>query len=344
MIILTLLAIAIVGGALVVCLPLLLAFGIHHIPGSQLVGTQLSTQQRAVRLEVVRTFLDGMAEGIRGHYPPAQPRLNDVDYLTPFRVEGLCTGLSLAGRLRPWGARKALAEFLNLHQRYRFLLVLGKGFARGVEVMWRGPMRSEPRIPVDRLDALYADGYGFQQMVFHYVRNPSVLSQGLRLEDRWRAGFYEGAGRALWFLKRDTNDFLAALSGLPAECRSECEIGYGIAAGFAGVRQVSQTQFQAPGPDSTSFKNIRVGLVIGLFARYDVDAEYTSSLLRSQDLHKLLMLVEQVHESFIRLWAMGFEYYAWRNEIMRLVQDSANDAFADHLDLAYGNAGQSYAR
>jgi hypothetical protein len=339
MIILTLLAGGVLGGALLVFLPRLLAFGIRRIPSSQLVGNQLSTEQRAARVEVVRTFLDGMADGILGRYPLAQVRLNDADFLKPFRVEGTCTGLSLACRLKPWHARKSLADFCEHNQRYKFLIALGKGFARGIETTWRGRLRSEPETPADRLDPLFADGYGFQQMVFHYARNASVLCEGLRLENRWRAGFYEGAGRALWFLKRDTNDFLAALAGLPSDFRSECEIGYGIAAGFAGIRHVSQTQFLGSGHDSTRFRNIRVGLVIGLFARYDIDAEYTSSLLRGQDLHKLLMLVEQVHQSFLRLWASGFDYYAWRDELKRLIQDTADDAFADDLNLAYRNAG-----
>jgi hypothetical protein len=338
MIVSILFAIAIFGGALLLYLPRLLAFGIRHIPGSRLVGSQLSTGQRAVRLEVVRTFLDGMAAGMLARYPLAQAQLNDLDYLSPFRVEGACTGLSLACRLRPWRARRSLTEFLNDNQRYRFLLVLGKGFARGIEATWRGPLHSESKLPPDRLDALYADGYGFQQMVFHYARNASVLNKGLPLEARWRAGFYEGAGRALWFLKKDVNDFLVALSGLPAEFQSECEIGYGIAAGFAGIRQVSQTQFHGSRHDSAQFRNIRVGLVIGLFARYDIDAEYTSSLLRGQDLAGLLMLVEQVHESFLRLWATGFDYYAWRDELKCLIEDSPDDMFAAHVDLAYRSA------
>jgi len=327
---------------LAIALPYLLAFGVRHMPPSRLITGEFSAQQKAVRLQVVTTFLEGMAQGLRMQFPLRPLPSTDLDFLQPFQVEGACTGLCLACLMRPWRAPRRLTKFLESNQRYRFLLVLGSGFARGIEQSWRGLLRDQPRVPTDRLDALFADGYGFQQMIFHYERNPSVLEQGRMLEQKWRAGFYEGAGRALWFLVPDVKSFTSAISALPAEVRAECEIGYGIAAGFAGIRQVLETQREwADG--LTQLQNFHLGLVTGLFARYDVNPEYTMAVLQHQDLHALSTLVERVHHLFEDLWARGIDYYAWRDEIKLMLKASWNDVFG-HEKPSYRNVEQTYAK
>jgi hypothetical protein len=327
---------------LAIALPYLMAFGIRHMPSSRFIIGGFSAQQKAVRLQVVTTFLEGMAQGLRMQFPLRPVPSTDLYFLQPFQVEGACAGLCLACLLRPWRAPRRLNEFLETHQRYRFLLVLGAGFARGIEQSWRGPLRDKPRISTDRLEALFADGYGFQQMVFHYEGNRSVLEQGRGLEGKWRAGFYEGAGRALWFLAPNVKAFTSAISALPAALRAECEMGYGIAAGFAGLRQVLETQREwAEG--LTQPQNFYLGLVTGLFARYDVNPEYTMEVLQHQGLHALSTLVERVHHVFEELWAKGTDYYAWRDEMGLMLEASWKDIFGRE-EPSYRNVEQTYAR
>ena len=215
-------------------LPLLLRAVIYTLPPARLLRGNGSDRDFATRARTVGIFLSGLADGISGYDPTKRRRYGILTgFEKPFYFEGACAGLYLARYIAPWRANKNFDKFWNQHQRYIFLLTIGSGFAIGLKTFWTdaitdGAQRSSKNVDV-RLQQMFFDGYAFQKMIFNYFRHPAVLANGLRLEPLPRLGFYEGVGRALWFLEPNFSAFQKAIAFLPPDCRAECLVGFGIA-------------------------------------------------------------------------------------------------------------------
>lgn len=300
-------------------LPLVLSAVIYALPPARLLRGSGSDRDFVTRARTVGIFLSGLADGISGYDPTKRHRYGLLtSFEKPFYFEGACAGLYLARYMAPWRASKNFDRFWNQHQRYIFLLTIGSGFASGLETFWTGAVtdgaQQSSRKVDPRLQQMFFDGYAFQKMIFHYLRRPAVLANGLALEPMARLGFYEGVGRALWFLEPGFSAFQAAIASLPAECKAECHVGFGIATGFAGVERVAAGALSTYPPEILASADFQSGLVIGLFARYYTNPDFLEQLLGKEHI-QLLDTVKRAAVLFDELWQKNMEYQKWRSEL-----------------------------
>jgi hypothetical protein len=300
-------------------LPLILRAVIHALPPARLLGGGGSDRDFGTRVQAVNIFLSGLADGISGYDPTKRRQYRLLSsFEKPFYFEGACSGLHMAKYMAPWRAGKNFDKFWNQHQRYVFLLTIGSGFACGLETFWTGAVtdgaeRSSKKVDL-RLQQMFFDGYAFQKMIFHYLRYPAMLAGGLTLAPVARLGFYEGVGRALWFLEPDFSAFQAAVAALPADCSAECHVGFGIATGFAGVESVAAGALSTYPPQILASADFQSGLIIGLFARYYTDPNFLEQLLAREHV-QLLSTVKQAAILFDELWQKNVGYQEWRDAL-----------------------------
>jgi Protein of unknown function (DUF1702) len=312
-------------------LPLAISAVIHALPPARLLGGRESDRDFKTRTRTVGIFLSGLADGISGYDPTRRRRYGLLSsFERPFYLEGACTGLHMAKYMAPWRAGENFAKFWSQHQRYIFLLTIGSGFASGLETFWTSTVtdsrRSSKKVDL-RLQQMFFDGYAFQKMIFHYFRHPAMLANGLALEPIVRMGFYEGVGRALWFLEPDFSAFEAAIASLPAECAAECYVGFGIAAGFAGVERVAAGALYAYARGILTSADFQSGLIVGLFARYYTEPDFLEQLLGKEHI-QLLNVVKQAAVLFDELWQKNVGYQEWRSALkLQLMQVELDPVF-----------------
>jgi Protein of unknown function (DUF1702) len=300
-------------------LPLVMSAVIHSLPPGRLLGGSQSDRDFNTRARTVGAFLSGLADGISGYDPAKRRRYKTLgSFEKPFYFEGACAGLHMAKFMAPWRAHKNFDRFWNQHQRYIFLFTIGSGFASGMETFWtgavaKGAQRSSKQID-PRLQQMFFDGYGFEKMIFHYLRQPAVLANGLAMEPTARLGFYEGVGRAFWFLKPDFSAFQAAVASLPTDCKAECYVGFGIATGFAGVERVAAGALSTYAPEILASADFQLGLIVGLFARYYTEPDFLKQLLGKEHI-QLLHVVEEAAILFDELWQKNMSYQEWRSAL-----------------------------
>lgn len=313
-------------------LPLAISAVIRALPPERLLGGSRSDRDFKTRTRTVGIFLSGLADGISGYDPTKRRRYRLLSsFEKPFYFEGACTGLHLAKYMAPWRAGKNFAKFWSQHQRYIFLLTIGSGFASGLETFWTTAVTDGSRLSskkVDlRLQQMFFDGYAFQKMIFHYFHRPSMLANGLALEPIVRMGFYEGVGRALWFLEPDFSAFQAAIAFLPADCAAECYVGFGIATGFAGVEGVAAGALSTYAREILASADFQSGLIVGLFARYYTEPDFLEQLLGKEHT-QLLNTVKQAAVLFDELWQKNVGYQEWRSALkLQFMQVERNPIF-----------------
>jgi hypothetical protein len=315
-------------------LPLVVRAVIHAIPAALLLGRHESHPDFPVRVHAVGNFLAGLADGISGYDPARRRRYRMLtSFERPFYIEGACTGLELAKYMAPWRAAMNFEKFWKQHAPYLFLLTIGSGFAGGLKAFWTDSitnraMKSAKRVDA-RLEQMFFDGYAFQKIIFGYFKRPSVLAAGLRLNSMARRGFYEGVGRALWFLVPDVAGLQAAIAGLPADCIPECHVGFGIASGFAGIEIVAAGDAENDSVARLPSLDLRLGLVVGLFARYYSEPAYVEQLLAGRH-GPLLAHVKRAAALFDELWQQNVEYAVWREAVkLQLAQPMAIRGYVD---------------
>jgi hypothetical protein len=264
--------------------PYILADIMRAIAGRSLIRGDEHDHEFATRVHVVRHFMSGLADGISGRNIGERETGGERgSFELPFRNEGICAGLIIAVGLARWNARKQLEEFLRQWQRHVFLLTLGSGFARGAQSFYSNPIvamqKSLPGWVDPKLRTLFFDGLIFQRFIMSYRKRPSIIFTGLGLQSEQAQGFYQGVGRALWFLLPSPGHFAALLSSLPDKAADTCKTGYGIATGFAGCRSIPHGSLFLYPPVLQESPEFRVGVLVGLFARYYVEPDYVEKLL-----------------------------------------------------------------
>jgi len=305
--------------------PFVVSAAMRAISPEKILGGSRSDRDFTTRESVVATFLNGLAGGILGYNPSRRS-----DYLSlntfhrPFYVEGAYAGLQLAQYLAPWRAIRNRRIFKERHERFVFLLTIGSGFSYGMRTLPTS-FAIEPGLVKDidpRLRLLFFDGCAFEKFVFGGTRNTRLLERGLFLGQTPRIGFYEGAGRALWFLQPKFSDFCAYVSPLPTDCKANCYVGYGIACGFAGCERVADGALRDYPREILNSVDFQTGLIIGLFARYYSDPIYIETLLAKNS--GLLQQVKHASVLFNDFWAQGVSYEQWRSTLKeRFIADSA---------------------
>jgi hypothetical protein len=316
-------------------LPLILRAVIRALPPAKLLGGGSSDRDFATRARTVSIFLSGLADGISGYDPTRRRKYRLLSsFEKPFYFEGACSGLQVGKYIAPWRAAKNFDKFWKQHQRYVFLLTIGSGFAEGLETFWTpdvtdGAGRAAVKVDV-RLQQMFFDGYAFQKMIFHYLRRPAMVAGGLTLEPTARCGFYEGVGRALWFLEPEFSGFQAAIATLPPDCIAECHVGFGIATGFAGVERVAAGALSTYAPQILASADFQTGLIIGLFARYYTEPDFLEKLLAAEHA-QLLTTVKHAAVLFDELWLRNAGYQEWRNALR--LQLGERDRGQTHLVL-----------
>ena len=313
--------------------PFVVSAVIRFISAERMLGGSPGGRDFATRVKVVATFMNGLAAGVLGYDPSRRHDYKSTTaFSRPFYVEGAYAGLHLAQYLAPWRARRNLRIFRERHERFIFLLTIGSGFSYGMTSL-RGGLNENPKAikGVDpRLRLLFFDGYAFEKFVFGGRNNPSRLDQGLSLGPTPRSGFYEGAGRALWFVLPEFTAFLAYIAKLPSDCMANCHMGYGMACGFAGCERVADGALLRYPREILDSPDFHCGLIIGLFARYYIDPEFVKMLL-AKNHSALLNELEGASALFDDFWVQGSSYEEWRKALRdRLASQTVTLRYLHH--------------
>ena len=317
------LAVAIVAAA---SFPYVVGSIVRAVAGRRLVGRNEHEHEFETRGYVVSQFMNGLADGISGRNISGRGAQSDTgSFELPFRNEGICAGLLIATSLARWKARKQLADFLSQWQRHVFLLTLGSGFARGIQTFYRKVVwaiqKDVPAWIQPKLRTLFFDGLTFARFILNYRRQPSMIYTGLSLQSEQAHGFYQGAGRALWFLLPSPENFVEVISSLPQQAVADCKTGYGIATGFAGCRSLPQGSFSLYPAVLQESPEFRLGVLIGLFARYYVEPAYLENLLADR-CPNLLAKVRATAALYESLGAEEASYEEWtRSVTLQLASD-----------------------
>jgi hypothetical protein len=318
--------------------PYVLAGIMRAVASRRLVGGDECDQEFATRVHVVSQFMHGLADGISGRNLGGRgARAGTGSFELPFRNEGICAGLMIAASLARWNARRQLADFLSQWQRHVFLLTLGSGFARGVQTFYRKAVyamqKPVPAWVPPKLHTLFFDGLAFQRFILNYRRRPSLVYAGLVLQSEQAHGFYQGAGRALWFLLPSSQNFVALLSHLPDQAADDCKTGYGIASGFAGCRGIPQGSLSLYSSVLQESPEFRTGVLIGLFARYYVEPAYLEKLL-ADCCPDLLAKVRATAGLYEALGAEAANYQEWTCSVkLQLASDGPFDETSSTVEL-----------
>jgi Protein of unknown function (DUF1702) len=232
----------------------------------------------------------------------------------PFTLEGICSGMYLRQQIDPFRKLEPLATFWQRYQDYHFLLTIGLGFAAGM-VRPRPSLPTEPGSLLDpRLNSLWLDGFGFAQTIFGYRMGRSMRPRGEWVTEQ-RKGYYEGVGRALWFILPAAVDFSSMARDLAPEHVVDLTTGYGIAAGFAGCRDASAAVRQLESFEAKYKADFATGLFIGLFARSYTNHSFLSETLVLQQQPALLEGAKLAGQLYGSLWDQGNTYMEWREAL-----------------------------
>jgi len=307
-------------------IPFIVALAVLSLSPIWLLGGGKSNRDLRARSLAVKNFLAGLAYGIAFRKPSRTNKyLSLTPFEKPFYVEGAYAGLLCARWLAPWRPQNDAEVFQQEHGQFMFLIALGSGFAGGLRTMWSSaisPTLEEVSQGIDdKLSQMCFDGYAFQRMIYHYRRHPGMLRDCVGLSGSALRGAYEGIGRALWFLAPDFASFQAAIAVLPDDCMTESYIGFGIATGFAGIEDVAAgvlTTYPSVIGDSSHFK---LGLVVGLFARYYTALDYVEGLF-AREQPGLLNAVKEAALLFDKLWEKNVGYQDWRDALRLQLEQS----------------------
>jgi hypothetical protein len=314
-------------------LPLFMRAIIRRLSPASLLGATVSERDFDGRTGAVGAFLSGLGDGISAYDPTLRQSYRTLtSFERPFYIEGACAGLRISGSLAPWRGRRNFRKFWNQHPDFVFLLIIGLGFSRGLKRFWNSSLDgiglAEFQNVIDpTLQSLFYDGYAFQRFIFCRRRYVALLRSGLTLEPGIRQAFYGGAGRALWFLIPDFGTFQALIGDLPADCRTECLVGFGLATGFAGCEQIPSGSLATYPKSIESSSLFRLGLTIGLFARYYVEPEFVENLLGPWDL-ELLNTVKDAAVQYQHLRLTQASYAQWRSALELKLKSSSTSAIA----------------
>jgi hypothetical protein len=320
-------------------LPLFVRVIIRRLSPASLLGATISERDFNGRTGAVGAFLSGLGDGISAYDPALRRSYRTLTgFERPFYIEGACTGLRISGSLAPWRGRRNFRKFWNQHPDFVFLLIIGLGFARGLKRFWSssvdGAGLTEFGNLIDpALQSLFYDGYAFQRFIFCRRKYAGLLRSGLTLEPGIRPAFYGGAGRALWFLIPDFGAFQGLIGDLPEDCRSECLVGFGLATGFAGCEQIPSGSLATYPESIASSPRFRLGLTIGLFARYYVEPEFVERLLGRWDV-ELLNTVRDAAVQYHGMRLTQASYTQWRAALELKLKNSSTSAIASERSVA----------
>lgn len=320
-------------------LPLFMRAIIRRLSPANLLGATVSERDFDGRTGAVGAFLSGLGDGISACDPTQRRSYHTLtSFERPFYVEGACAGLQISGSLAPWRGRRNFRTFWSQHPDFVFLLIIGLGFARGLKRFWSSSVEGigsdEPETLIDpALRPLFYDGYAFQRFIFCRRKYAGLLRSGLTLEPRIRQAFYRGAGRALWFLIPDFDVFQALIGDLPEDCRNECLVGFGLATGFAGCEKIPSGSLATYPESIESSPRFRLGLTIGLFARYYVEPEFIENLLGGWDI-ELLNTVKDAAVQYQQLRLTQASYTQWRCALELKLKGNSTSAFVSERYVA----------
>jgi hypothetical protein len=314
-------------------LPLFMRVIIRRLSPARLLGATVSERDFDGRTGAVGAFLSGLGDGISSYDPALRQSYRTLtSFERPFYIEGACAGLRISVFLAPWRGRRSFRTFWNQHPDFVFLLIIGLGFSRGLRSFWNSSLDgiglAEPENLIDpALQPLFYDGYAFQRFIFCRRKYARLLRSGLTLEPGIRPAFYGGAGRALWFLIPDFGAFQALIGDLPEDCRNQCLVGFGLATGFAGCEQIPSGSLATYPESITSSPRFRLGLTIGLFARYYVEPEFIERLLGRWDV-ELLNTVKDAGVQYQKMRLTQATYTQWRGALELKLKNSSTSAIA----------------
>ncbi len=288
---------------------------LEHFDPRILLGFGKDRTAMRVRCEVVGYFLRGLAAGIFRETPRINQLADDCSaFSRPFTLEGICSGMYLRQQIDPFRKRESLATFWQRHQNHHFLLTIGLGFAAGMARLRPSLPTQRGSLPDPRLDSLWLDGFGFAQTIFGFRMGRSMRPRG-----DWgtaqRKGYYEGVGRALWFILPAAIDFSSMARDLAPEHAVDLATGYGIAAGFAGCRDANAALIQLESLETQYKGDFATGLFIGLFARSYTNHSFLSETLSLQQQPALLEGAHRAGELYDSLWDQGHTYMEWREAL-----------------------------
>lgn len=287
-----------------------------------LLGNVASPDQLALRRHIVTTFLHGMAMSLRvGWADSSLDKVieNTSTYEKAFLVEGCCAGLAMAYSLTPWRSVSSLDRFRGKYEQFEFLNVIGLGFGAGLARLLHLRFVSPDAFVSKNLRTLWADGFGFQHTIFLYRKGKGVPAIIRAADALPYEGYFEGVGRALWFLLHSAEFLPTLIEDFPASVVSELVTGYGIAAGFAGCRQLARSFAEASQFPLTLAAHYKVGMLVGLFARSYVDSAAFNSLLHEQGYETILPLITTAANFYHAGLSRGEEYSIWRSSLLEIV-------------------------
>lgn len=189
--------------------------------------------------------------------------------LRGFSWEGVGMALDLRDRLmNPLGGTLLPTVLASPPGRANeYMLYVGVGWAMARIGLWSG--WTERRLgPTFR--GLIWDGLGFHDAFFDPDR---ILGGEARkgMDEGQRRGWYQGVGRALWFiLSADVPAVLTALPTFPEANRADVWAGLGLATTYAGLAsdEVLRTLHAAAGPHAAGFVQ---GSAFAVTARHQGD-------------------------------------------------------------------------
>lgn len=171
-------------------------------------------------------------------------RMETVDpVLRGFAYEGATMAFTVRDAL-PWGRSDRTRELmLGPARPHTFLAYIGIGFAmaRLPRALWKGVLPDLPGNPYHPVMSwLAVDGYGFDLAYFHtrkwvQQREAPRPYPWLGAADYFPRAFYQGVGRALWFIHgARPGAVVGSVLGFPEKYRDDLWSGVGLAAAFAG--------------------------------------------------------------------------------------------------------------
>jgi hypothetical protein len=330
--------------AFLACLPLLIqgvfSVVLHCFDPRWLLGKEAAQDQMALRLRIVRIFLRAMS--ITMHVGPTLTSRDTFIcsasfYEKPFVVEGSCAGLSLAYSLSPWQTRSSFGRFCAEYRQFEFLQIIGLGFAAGIaDILHLRSIPPDQFVP-SNLRTLWADGFGFQHTIFLYRRGtgiPAIISRANRVKCE---GYFEGVGRALWFLLPSAQSLSRVVGSFPASTAWELAIGYGIAAGFAGCLQLERSFAETGQLPIVLRSEYKIGMLVGLFARNYIDSVAFREMVVNQGFDIILPLVIDAANLYHEAFDHHGDYQIWRERLRHLADSQHFSSESKRPRILYGD-------
>ncbi|WP_142786399.1 DUF1702 family protein [Changchengzhania lutea] len=183
--------------------------------------------------KIGRTFLTGY------HHIFKDPHLKNSNFkkkdqmYSGFFYEGLSMSLTLVGTFT-FNKRKLIDMLMKKHSEHIYMIHVGIGWAFARLPFTKIEHQIKMYDPL--LRGLIMDGYGFHQAYFktndyvYHLKIPTELKSS-----NSRHNFYQGVGRALWFIYGGQPSKIAAkIASFNSQYLPDLWSGIGLAAGYAG--------------------------------------------------------------------------------------------------------------